>query len=79
MQQMNVPHWQNFIECIRSRQRPTSDIETCVRSSTVCLLANLSMRYKVRLDWDENNWTVLQDTAKPFLRARYRSPWTLEV
>jgi hypothetical protein len=79
MGEMNVPHWKNWIECIKSRQKPTSEIETCVRSSTVCLLANLAMRYKTRLDWDEKNWTVAQDGAKPFLKARYRSPWKLEV
>jgi len=79
MQQMNVPHWQNFLECIKSRQKPISDIETCVRSSTVCILANLSMRYKTWLDWDEANWTVKQDAVKPHLKARYRAPWRLEV
>ena len=79
MQQMNLPHWQNFADCIRSRAKPTSDIETCVRSSTVCLLANLSMRHEVRLDWDETAWTVKQENVQPFLKANYRSPWKLEV
>ena len=79
MNQMNVPHWKNWIACIKSRQAPTSEIETCVRSSTTCLLANLSMRLKTRLDWDEENWTVAQAEAKPFLKAKYRAPWKLEV
>jgi predicted dehydrogenase len=79
MSQMNVPHWQNFLDCIKSREKPTSDIETCVRSSTVCILANVSMRSKLWLDWDEKNWTVKQDAAKPYLKARYREPWKLEV
>jgi predicted dehydrogenase len=79
MAQMNVPHWMNFLACIRSRQKPTSDIETCVRSSTVCILGNLSMRYKSRLDWDEKNWTVEQENVKPALKSHYREPWKLEV
>jgi predicted dehydrogenase len=79
MSQMNVPHWQNWIACIKSREKPQSEIETCVRSSTACILANLSMRYKTRLDWDEKKWTVAQDHVKPALKARYRSPWKLEV
>jgi hypothetical protein len=37
------------------------------------------MRSKVRLDWDENNWTVAQDSAKPMLKAKYRAPWKLKV
>jgi predicted dehydrogenase len=79
MGNMNVPHWKNWVECIKSRQKPISEIETCVRSSSVCLLANLAMRYKSRLDWDEQNWTVQQEAVKPYLKARYRSPWKLEV
>ena len=61
---MNVPHWQNLLACIKSREKPTSEIETCVRSTTACMLANLSMRFKTRLDWDEKNWTVLQKEAR---------------
>ena len=79
MRDMNVPHWKNWLECIKTRQKPMSDIETCVRSSTVCILGNLAMRSGMKLDWDEKNWTVKQDAVKPMLKARYRSPWKLEV
>ena len=79
MASMNVPHWQNWIACIKSREKPTSEIETCVRSSTTCILANLSMRHGMRLDWDEKAWTVKQDAVKPFLKSHYRAPWKLEV
>ena len=79
MQRMNVPHWENWLECLRSRQKPTSDIETCVRSSSACILANVAMRSKLRLDWDESSWTVAQQAARPMLQAKYRAPWKLEV
>ncbi len=79
MNEMNLPHWRNFIECIRTREQPASDIETCVRSSTACILANLSMRHQTWLDWDEANWTVKQANVKPALKAKYRGPWKLEV
>jgi len=76
---MNVPHWKNFLECIRTRQKPTSDIETCVRTTTTCLLANLSMRHNLWLDWDDKAFTVKQSEAKQYLKMRYRAPWKLEV
>jgi hypothetical protein len=79
MAQLNVPHWENFLACIRSREKPISDIENCVRSSVTCILANVSMRAGVRVDWDEQRWTVKQSEARPYLKARYRSPWKLEV
>jgi predicted dehydrogenase len=79
MSQMNVPHWQNFIDCIKSREKPVSDIETCVRSSTTCILANLAMRFNTRIDWDEKNWTTKQESIRPHLKPKYRKPWKLEV
>jgi predicted dehydrogenase len=79
MAEMNVRHWNNFLECVRSRQKPVSDIETCVRSSATCILANLALRHNTTLDWDEKAFTVKQANMKPFLKAKYRSPWKLEV
>lgn len=79
MGDLNVPHWKNFLECIKTREKPTSDIETCVRSTTACILGNVSMRAGVKLDWDEKNWTVKQKEAQPYLKYHYRKPWKLEV
>ena len=76
---MNVPHWNNFLECVKTRERPISDIERCVRSSVTCILGNLSMRFQSHLDWDETAWTVKQEDVKPYLTPRYRAPWKLEV
>jgi predicted dehydrogenase len=76
---MNVPHWNNFLACVRSREKPISDIETCVRSTTTCLLANLAMRHSMTLDWDDKAFTVKQAAVKPYLKTKYRSPWKLEV
>ena len=48
------------VDVVKTRANPQSEIETCVRSSTTCILANLAMRFKTRIDWDEKNWTVQQ-------------------
>ena len=69
----------NFLECIRTRQKPTSDIENLVRSSSVCLLGNVSMRAKTRLDFDEKTFSVWQPEALPFTKMNYRAPWKMEV
>jgi predicted dehydrogenase len=76
---MNAPHWQNFIDCVRTRATPASDIETCVRSTIPCLLANLAMRFRTRVDWDAEAFTVTQPEVRPHLGFAYRSPWKLEV
>lgn len=72
-------HWANFLDCVRSRQRPNSDIETCCRSSAACILGNLALRTRMRLDWDEQKRTTLQPEARPLLHREYRAPWDLTV
>jgi predicted dehydrogenase len=79
MGEMNLHHWANFVECVKTRQKPISEIETCVRTTTSCLLANIAMRTNLHLDWDEKNATVMQPEAKPYLRLKYREPWKLEI
>jgi predicted dehydrogenase len=76
---MNLPHWQNFMDCVKSRQRPIAEIETTVRTSTSCILSNLAMRYDTMLDWDDAAKTVKQSDIRPDLEFRYRAPWTLDV
>jgi len=76
---INVLHWKDFQESIRLRHKPAGDIESCVRSTTTCLLANLALRHNMALDWDAGAWTVKQAEVRPFLKAQYRAPWKLEV
>ncbi|MDR1958061.1 MAG: Gfo/Idh/MocA family oxidoreductase [Planctomycetaceae bacterium] len=40
----DTAHQKNFIECIRSRQKPNGDIEECHRSSTLINMGNIACR-----------------------------------
>jgi len=75
----NDAHWANFLECIKTRQKPVSDIETCFRTTAACILGNIALRSKLRVDWDDRAKTVLQKDARRYLAARYRKPWKLVV
>ena len=75
----NANHWANFLECVRTRQKPISDIEVCNRSTSACLLGNVALRSKLHLTWDAQKWTTTQSGAHPFLNRQYRKPWKLEV
>ncbi|MBI1790678.1 MAG: Gfo/Idh/MocA family oxidoreductase [Acidobacteria bacterium] len=74
-----LAHWQNFIACIKSRERPASDIEIGHRSTTTALLGNVALRSRLRIDWDPKTETTAQTAARPLLRREYRKPWKLEV
>ncbi len=75
----NANHWANFLECVKTREKPTSDIEICQRSTTTCLLGNVAYRSKLRLDWDAQKWTTQQSEARKLLTREYRKPWKLVV
>ena len=72
-------HWSNFLECLKTRRQPNSDIEKCFRSSATCLLGNISFRSQLRIDWDDQRKTTPQKDVEKYLHREYRSPWKLEV
>ena len=75
----NIAHWANFLDCVKTRQKPNSDIEFCQRSSTTCLLGNVALRSGLRIDWDEKKWTTVQPEARKFLSREERKPWRIKV
>jgi hypothetical protein len=73
-------HARNFLDCIRSRRTPISDLESAHRTATACHLGNISLRLGRSLKWDPKAETILGDTeaAKMLVRA-YRAPWDKEL
>jgi predicted dehydrogenase len=76
---MQKAHVGNFVECIRSRQRPNADIEIGYVSSAICHLANVSYRAGNRkLYFDANTGRFSNDAeADRFLTRIYREPWVV--
>jgi predicted dehydrogenase len=74
---MNLAHWANFLECMRTRKKPVCDIEIGHRSTSTCILGNIALRSRTRLDWD--GITVKQAEARSLLARKYRKPWKLEI
>jgi predicted dehydrogenase len=72
-------HWENFLDCVRTRQKPNSDVEYCNRSTTACHLGIVALRSGMRIEWDEANWTVKQVEARKFLSRQARPQWRIVV
>ena len=45
-------HFENFFQCVDSRQSPVSNVFTQHRSATTCHLANISLRLGREIQWD---------------------------
>lgn len=72
-------HARNFLECVRSRREPISDLESSHRVVTACHLANLSLRLGRKLRWDARKETIIGDPeAEAMLERPYRAPWNAE-
>ncbi len=77
--QMDLRHTRNFLDCVKSRKQPTADVEIGHRSTTFCLLANISLAARSRLEWDaEREVVVGNNEANKLLDYEYREPWTRE-
>lgn len=71
-------HDKNFLEAVRSRQLPISDIETGHRTASLCHLANISIELGRKLTWDAQAEQFVDDSqANAKLSRPYRAPWKL--
>ncbi len=71
-------HTKNFLDCIKSRQRPNADVELGRLSTTICHLGNICTRLKrdIRFDPKAENFGDDKE-ANAMLKKEYRSPYTL--
>lgn len=71
-------HIRNFIDCMRSRQRPIADVEEGHLTATMCHLGNIATRLGRALQWDATRETFTSDKeANAMLERPYRKPWKL--
>jgi len=57
-QQCWKTHFKNFLQCVRTRQRPTLDVETAARAQILVSMSVQSYREGRVLYFDEKNWKV---------------------
>ena len=65
---------------MKSRKEPNSDLESGHRVTTVCHLANISMKVGRKLRWDVEKEEIIGDAeAAGMLERPYRKPWDAEL
>jgi len=72
-------HIRNFLDCVKSRQRPIADVEEGHLTATMCHLGNIVTRLGRSLKWDAAKEEFVGDKeANQMLSRPYRKPWKLE-
>ncbi|MEP6672429.1 MAG: Gfo/Idh/MocA family oxidoreductase [Chthoniobacter sp.] len=73
-------HWQNFIDCVKSRAKPRSDIYSMAKTTMCCHLANIAYQSGRTVVWSPKKLDVANAHAvrdcKSYTRP-YRAPWKL--
>jgi predicted dehydrogenase len=72
-------HWQNFLDCVVSREAPRSNLESMYQTTTICHLANISYLAGEPVKWDKAKNDIVGKAGKnvPAYKREYRKPWSL--
>jgi hypothetical protein len=69
-------HARNFIDCVKSRKEPISDVASAHRTARACHLANSSLRLGRKIRFDPEKESPIGDPqAAAALTRPYRAPW----
>lgn len=71
-------HVMNFLECIRTREKPNADIEIGAHIARIAHLGNIAYRTGRKVFWDAANNNIINDPeASKLVNASYRTPWKI--
>jgi hypothetical protein len=71
-------HFDDFISCVRSRQRPICDVEIGARSAIACHVMNFAYHYGANAKWTpEKNKFASGGSSKWLTRDTYRGGWVV--
>src|SRR5204863_7445449 len=72
-------HMQNFIDCVKSRGKPITDVEIGASSVIVCHIGAIALRSGKNFKWDPTKHTSDDATVNAMLSRPRREPWMLAV
>jgi predicted dehydrogenase len=58
---MNVAHWQNWVDCIKSRELPICHVDSAFNTAKVCHMGTSAYVAGGRLGWDDENYKFTGD------------------
>jgi len=75
---LDEAHMRNFLDCVKSRNRPNADVEEGHRSAVMCHLGNIATRLNRTVQWDAAKQAIAGDPEAASMMSRpYRAPWKL--
>jgi len=78
--EISSPHMQNFIDSVRSRQKPIASIEVGCSTAITCCLGNIAHELKRPVKWNPATFTFVNDkeaSEHRLMNYEYRKPYKL--
>ena len=74
-------HWQNWLDCVKSRQQPRSNLASMAQTTMVCHLANCSLLARETVHWSKEKMDIVGAAGKQTSSyyREYRKPWHLPM
>lgn len=73
-------HVQNFLECMKNRNKPNCDVEIGAHIARIAHLGNIAYKTGRKLYWDpQQNVFINDEEATRMVKATYRDPWKLPI
>lgn len=73
---VSTNHYQDWVDAMKKRNRPVSDVETGHRTASVCNLVNIAYELQRPLQWNPEKEEFIKDDFANMMRTRaYRGKW----
>jgi predicted dehydrogenase len=74
-------HWQNWLDCVKSREQPRSNLASMAQTTITCHLANVSLLAGETVHWSKERMDLVGKPGKETqsYHREYRKPWKLPV
>ncbi len=83
VENISVPtdHWRNWVDCVKSREQPRSNISSMAQTTIVCHLANAALLAGESVRWSKEKMDIVGRAGKntSSYKREYRKPYSLQT
>jgi predicted dehydrogenase len=74
-------HWQNWLDCVKSREQPRSNIASMAQTTITCHLINVALDAGESVQFSKEKMDIVGKTGKNsiYYAREYRKPWKLPI
>ncbi len=74
-------HWQNWLDCVKSREQPRSNIASMAQTTITCHLINVALEAGESIQFSKEKMDIVGKTGKNsiYYSREYRKPWKLPI